>query len=111
MTAYEGQKREKSWLEKLDEFLIDEFHHGLYRIVGETLWADVTVGAWHDPLNFFRCLNTECEYVIANQTKPSQIEIRLRDTNFSGQATAMGETKRFLESQLPCNRQKILLLH
>ncbi len=43
MAMQAQQQREKTWLEKLDEFLVDEFHHGLYRLIGET-WPDVMVG-------------------------------------------------------------------
>jgi hypothetical protein len=28
-------EREKTWLEKLEEFLTDEFHYGLHRIITE----------------------------------------------------------------------------
>jgi hypothetical protein len=111
MTMHKVQEREKTWLEKLEEFLTDEFHHGLYEVITKTHWIDVQTGAWQDPLNFFRCLDSEHEYLITNPTKPLQVESRLRDLNYSGQMTVMGEERRFLESQLLCNRQKILLLH
>lgn len=100
-----------TYLEKLESYLVDQFHYGLHRIMKETLWSDVGVGVWSDELNFFRCLNSEYEYLLANQMKPLQIEIGVRNLNFSGQATVNGGQQEFLKSQLVCNRQKILLLH
>lgn len=104
-------KAEPTYLEKVESYLVDEFHHGLHRIMVETLWSDVRVGAWSDDLNFFKCLNTEYEYFIVNQTKPLQIAMRVQNLNFSGQATVNGASEEFFKSQLACNRQKILLLH
>src|SRR5258708_6361832 len=102
---------EPTYLEKVESHLVDEFHHGLERILVETLWSDVRVGAWSDDLKFFKCLNTEYEYLIANQTKPLQIAMRVQNMNFSGQATVNGASEEYFRSQLACNRQKILLLH
>lgn len=104
-------KAEPTYLEKVESYLVDEFHHGLERIMVETLWSDVRVGAWTDDLKFFKCLNTEYEYLIANQTKPLQIAMRVQNLNFSGQETVSGVAEEFFRSQLACNRQKILLLH
>jgi len=104
-------KAEPIYLEKVESYLVDEFHHGLHRIMVETLWSDVRVGAWSDDLKFFKCLNTEYEYLIANQTKPLQIAIHVQNLNFSGQETVNGASEEFFRSQLACNRQKILLLH
>ena len=102
---------EPTYLEKVESYLVDEFHHGLHRIIGETSWSDVRVGAWSDDLNFFKCLNTEYEYLITNQTKPLQIAMHVQNLNFSGQATVNGASEEFFRSQLACNRQKIFLLH
>lgn len=102
---------EPTYLEKVESYLVDEFHHGLHRIMVETLWSEVRVGAWTDDLKFFNCLDAEYEYLLANRTKPLQVEMHLRNLNFSGQETVSGLGSKFFESQLPCNRQKILLLH
>jgi hypothetical protein len=110
MTAQAQQEREKTWLEKLDEFLVDEFHHGLYRLIGEA-WPDVMVGAWHDPLNFFQCLDSEHQFIVANQNKPAHLASHLQRLNFSGKEIVGGIGQEFFQSQLPCNRQKIFLLH
>ncbi len=102
---------EPTYLEKVESYLVDEFHHGLERIMVETLWSEVRVGAWGDDLQFFKCLNIEYEYLIANQTKPLQIAMRVQNLNFSSQATVSGVNEEFFRSQLARNRQKILLLH
>ena len=112
MTAQPQHEREKTWLEKLEEFLGDEFHHGLYRVICETLWAqDIRVGAWSDPLDVFRCLDNQYAHLVANQTKPAHLASHLQGLNFSGKETVSGVGQEFFQSQLPCNRQKILLLH
>src|SRR5258708_20071496 len=110
MAMQAQQQREKTWLEKLDEFLVDEFHHGLYRLIGET-WPDVMVGAWHDALNFFQCLDREHQFIVANQNKPAHVASHLQRLNFSGKDILGGIGPEYFQSQLPCNRQKIFLLH
>jgi diguanylate cyclase (GGDEF)-like protein len=40
-----------------------------------------------------------------------QVEIHIRDVNFSGQQSVNGAATKFLESRMPCNRQKIIMLH
>lgn len=110
-TMAQNMSAEPTYLEKVESYLVDQFHHGLHRIMLETLWSDMRVGAWSDDLKFFNYLDAEYEYLLANSTKPLQVEIHLRNLNFSGQETVSGLGNRFFESQLACNRQKILLLH
>jgi hypothetical protein len=102
---------EPTYLEKVESYLVDEFHYELHRIMLETLWSDVRVGTWSDDLKFFECLDAEYQYLLSNRTKPLQVQMHVQNLNFSGQATINGLEKTFLESQLPSNRQKILLLH
>jgi len=102
---------EPTYLEKVESYLVDEFHHGLHRILIETIWSDVRVGEWTDHIDFFACLEREYEYLLAIRSKPLQLEMHLRDMNFSGQQFVNGPTEKFLASRLPCSRQKILLFH
>lgn len=44
---------EPTYLEKVESYLADEFHHGLHRILIETIWSDVRVGEWTDHIDFF----------------------------------------------------------
>src|SRR5690348_11991702 len=105
-------EREKTWREKLEEFLTDEFHYGLHRIITETIWGnDVMVGAWTDQLKFFACLTSQHECLIANRSKPQHIRSHLQSLNFSGKDLSGGEHNKFLAEQLPKNRQNIILLH
>jgi hypothetical protein len=105
-------EREKTWLEKLEEFLSDEFHFGLHRVISETIWGnDVMVGAWTDQLKFFACLNSQHEHILSDRSKPQHIRFHLQSLNFRGRALPGGEVKKFLADQLPKNRQNILLLH
>jgi class 3 adenylate cyclase len=103
--------REPTYLERVESYLVDEFHHGLHRIMLETTWSDVRVGAWTDDLRFFACLESEYRYLLANLNKPLQLEMHLRDLNYSGTELVNGEVSVFLSSRLPRNRQTILLLH
>jgi len=100
-----------TYLEKVESYLTDEFHHGLHRIIVETLWSEIRVGPWANDLDFFKTLEREYEFLQANRTRLLQVEIRVRDMNFSGQPFVNGEVSKFLGSRMPCNRQKILLLH
>src|SRR6266446_9844830 len=100
-----------TYLEQVESYLVDEFHHGLHRIIVETLWSEIRVGAWANDLDFFTRLESEYEFLLSNRTKLLQVEMRVRDLNFSGQPFVNGEEKKFLGSRMPCNRQKILLLH
>ena len=100
-----------TYLEQVESYLVDEFHHGLHRIIVETLWSEIRVGAWANDLDFFKCLEREYEFLLSNRMKLLQVEIRVRDMNFSGQPFVNGEVSKFLGSRMPCNRQKILLLH
>lgn len=112
MTTPIQQQGKKTWLDKLEEFLVDEFHYGLERVITETVWSsDVRVGAWTDPLEFFECLDFQHKYTVANQAKPAHIRSHLQLLNFSGKDISGGEEKRWLADQLPKNRQNILLLH
>jgi hypothetical protein len=112
MTSPTRQPAQKTWLDKLEEFLVDEFHFGLERVITETIWAsDVKVGVWTDPLQFFECLNSQHEYIVANESRPTSIRSHLQLLNFSGKDISGGEEKRWLADQLPKNRQNILLLH
>jgi hypothetical protein len=112
MTTRIRYQEEKTWLDRLEEFLVDEFHFGLERVITETIWAsDVRVGAWTDSLQFFECLNSQHENLIVNHARPAHLRSHFQLLNFSGQATVNGLRKTFLSSQVPCNRQKVLLLH
>ena|ERR1700687_3577011 len=112
MTTQAQTGREKTWLEKLEEFLTDEFHYGLHRIITETNWGShVLVGAWTDQLRFFECLNSQREFIVTNQNKPQHIRFHLQGLNFSGKSLSGGERNKFLADQLPKNLQNILLLH
>jgi hypothetical protein len=112
MTTRIRHQEEKTWLDRLEEFLVDEFHFGLERVITETIWAsDVRVGAWTDSLQFFECLNSQHENLIVNHARPAHLKSHFQLLNFSGQATVNGLRKTFLSSQVPCNRQKVLLLH
>lgn len=102
---------EPTYLEKIESYLVDDFHYGLHRILIETIWSDVRVGEWTDPINFFACLEREYEFLLAIRSKPLQLEIHLRDMNFSGQQFVNGLREKFFGSRLPCSRQKILLFH
>lgn len=103
--------REPTYLERVEGHLIDEFHHGLHRIMVETVWSDVRVGAWADDLRFFESLESEYRNLLANLNKPLQLEMHLRDVNYSGTELLNGEASVFLSSRMPRNRQTILLLH
>lgn len=103
--------REPTYLEKVESYLVDDFHHGLHRILIETIWSDVRVGAWANDIDFFACLEREYEYLLTIRSKPLQLEMHLRDLNFSGQQFVNGAREKFLASRLPCSRQKILLYH
>jgi hypothetical protein len=46
-----------TYLEKVESYLVDEFHHGLHTVVVETPWSDIRVGAWANDLDFFNVLN------------------------------------------------------
>lgn len=39
----------KTWLEKVDEKLVDEFHYGLVEITKNPLWS-MDIGNWSDIL-------------------------------------------------------------
>lgn len=83
-------RAEPTYLEKVESYLVDEFHHGLHRIMLETLWSDVRVGAWSDDLKFFKCLDAEYQYLLATRTKPLQVQMHLQNLNFSCQETVSG---------------------
>jgi hypothetical protein len=112
MTTPAQPEQEKTWLEKLEEFLTDEFHYGVHRTITETVWgSEIMVGTWTDQLKFFASLKVQHEYVIANRNKPEHIRGHLQSLNFSGRDLSGGEEKKWLADQLPKNRQNILLLH
>ena len=105
-------ERVKTWLNRLEEFLTDEFHYELYRVISETHWgSDIMIGAWTGPMEFFACLENQREFIIANHNKPAHISSHLQSLNFSGTDLSSGVGNKFWADQLPKNRQNILLLH
>lgn len=105
-------ERVKTWLDRLEEFLTDEFHYELYRVISETHWgSDIMIGAWTGPMEFFACLESQREFIIANNNKPAHVRSHLQLLNFSGKDLSGGVSQKFLADQLPKNRQNILLLH
>lgn len=105
-------ERVKTWLDRLEEFLTDEFHYELYRVISETHWgSDIMIGSWTGPMEFFACLENQREFIIANKNKPAHISSHLQRLNFSGKDLSGGIDPKFSADQLPKNRQNTLLLH
>lgn len=108
----DNAKQERTWLEKLDALLVDEFHHGLFRIITESRWqSEVMVGALEDPLDFFACLDNLTKFVIENHDKPERLRSYFASLNLSGKSLVNGLEKDFLSSRVPCDRQNTLLFH
>jgi hypothetical protein len=103
--------KELTYLEKLEGYLIDEFHLGLSQVI-QGIWADVLHGDWHDPLDFFKSFRAQVEHVMRLRDKPLQLKLYLEHLNFSGKHGSQGgEAKAFARSWMPIYRQRIFLLN
>ena len=110
---------EKPYFEKLDELLVDEFHHRLYSLLGEPLhpstlkwqewsiWADAGSGIWSDRTEFFKLLKNGIEYVIANQDKFLTIQTHFRNLQVACQLeiTKNGTSKLLLSKGIILTKQ------
>lgn len=102
---------EPTYLEKLEGYLIDEFHVGLLRVT-EGLWGDVLHGDWYCQLEFFRSFRAQIDQVMRLRDKPLQLKSYLEHLNFSGQYGSQGGgSKEFARSWMPIYRQRIFILN
>jgi diguanylate cyclase (GGDEF)-like protein len=102
---------EPTYLEKLESYLIDEFHVGLLRVM-EGIWSDIGHGDWYCHLEFFKSLSAQYEHVMRLRDKPLQLKIYLEHLNFSKRPGSQGGlAKEFARSWLPIYRQRIFLLN
>lgn len=102
---------EPIYLEKVDSYLVDEFHKGLFELTFG-LWADVLHGDWYCHLDFFKSLQSHYDQVVELRGKPSQLQSFLEYLNFSGQPGSQGAlAKEFVQSWMPIWRQRIFFLN
>jgi hypothetical protein len=103
--------REPTYLEKLEGYLIDEFHMGLLK-VQEGIWSEILHGDWYCQLEFFKSFRTQIDQVVGLRDKPLQLKIYLEHLNFSGKYGSQGgRAKEFASSWMPIYRQRIYLLN
>jgi len=101
---------EPIYLEKLDSYLVDQFHHGLLEVTGG-LWGDVLHGHWYCHLDFFKSLRSHYDQVIDLRDMPRQLQSHLEYLNFSGRPGSTGGLgKEFAQSWIPIWRQRIFFL-
>jgi hypothetical protein len=102
---------EPTYLEKLESYLIDEFHIGLHRVM-EGIWRDILHGDWHCELEFFKSFRAQLEHIMRFKEKPLQLPIYLENLNFSKKHGSQGgEAKAFAQSWIPIYRQRIFLFN
>jgi hypothetical protein len=102
---------EPTYLEKLEGYLIDEFHVGLMQVL-EGIWSDVLHGDWYCHLEFFKSFQVQLEHVMRLQNKPLQLNIYLEHLNFSKKPGSQGGyAKDFARSWMPIYRQRIFLFN
>lgn len=102
---------EPTYLEKVEGYLTDEFHMGLYRVT-EGIWGDILHGDWYCHLEFFKSFRAQVDHIMRLHDKPLQLKIYLEHLNFSKKAGSQGGlAKDFAQSWLPIYRQRIFLLN
>ncbi|MEK6281506.1 MAG: GGDEF domain-containing protein [Acidobacteriota bacterium] len=102
---------EPIYLEKVDSYLVDEFHKGLFELTCG-LWADVLHGDWYCHLGFFKSLQSHYDQVVELRGKPSQLQSFLEYLNFSRRPGSQGAlAKEFVQSWMPIWRQRIFFLN
>jgi hypothetical protein len=102
---------EPTYLEKLESYLIDEFHVGLLRVT-EGIWSEVLHGDWRGPLEFFQSYRAQVDHIMRLRDKPLQLKIYLENLNFSHQPGSQGGlAKEFARSWVPIYRQRIFLFN
>lgn len=102
---------EPTYLEKLEGYLIDEFHMGLLRVT-EGVWGDILHGDWYCHLEFFKSFRNQLDHVMRLHDKPLQLKIYLENLNFSKQHGSQGGlAKAFARSWMPIYRQRIFFLN
>src|SRR3954451_1457289 len=102
---------EPTYAEKLNGYLTDEFHFGLYRVLGGH-WGEVLHGKWYCHLEFFSYLRAQLDLVLANCGNPLYLEAHLKSLNPSGLPEYSGGPIKEMASQwLPIYRQRAFLLN
>lgn len=103
--------KEPTYLEKLEGYLIDEFHLGLLRVM-EGIWGEVLHGDWYCQLEFFKSFRAQLDHVTRLYSKPLQLKIYLEHLNFSKDYGSQGgPAKEFARSWMPIYRQRIFLFN
>lgn len=101
----------KTWLEKADEKLVDEFHYGLLEIAINSLW-NTDIGSWVDILLFFDYFESQIEIISNLRKQPLHLRSYLQMLNPSDLPRVMaGTSKRLAQSNLPINRRKVFLFN
>lgn len=103
---------EKTYLEKVEEYLIDEFHLGLLKLSSETIWSEIRHGKLSNDLDFFDYLHNEFRFVITYGDKPITLKSHLQYLNPSNEPRTMGGIVKILaEREMPVERQRVFLLN